>query len=74
MQALIQKKVVNLQEDKIYEPSLPSREFLNEVMTFRHLFWLNFSLYICKCLEVPLFFLPEFLMRMRVLEPMQLAT
>jgi histone deacetylase 11 len=37
-------------------------------------FWLNYSLYICKCLEVPLFFLPEFLLRWKVLEPMQLAT
>ena len=42
-------------------------------MSLKYQFGLNYSTYICKCLEVPLFFLPEFTMRMRVLEPMQLA-
>lgn len=71
---LIQKGVIETKVDKVHQPSFPKRELLNELMTKRHLFWLNFSTYICKCIEVPLFFLPEFLMRMRVLEPMQLAT
>ena len=53
---------------------MPSREFLNEVMTAWYLFRLNYSIFICSCLEVPLFFLPAFVHRMRVLEPMQLAT
>jgi histone deacetylase 11 len=43
-------------------------------MTKKYQFFLNYSIYICRCLEVPLCFLPEFLMRMRVLDPMQLAT
>ena len=35
---------------------------------------MNYSLYICKCLEVPLFFIPAWGLRMNVLEPMQRAT
>jgi histone deacetylase 11 len=46
---------------------------LVELMEKRYLFLLNYSIFICLCLEVPLFFLPEFLMRMKVLEPQQLA-
>lgn len=38
-----------------------------------HLFFLNYSLYVCKCLELPLFFLPGWLVRSQVLEPMMLG-
>jgi histone deacetylase 11 len=43
-------------------------------MTWKYLFKLNYSLYICSCLEVPLFFMPAFLLRIKALEPMQRAT
>jgi histone deacetylase 11 len=58
----------------IHAPSVPTREFLLQLMTWKYLFKLNYSLYICKCLEVPLFFLPASLLRMNALEPMQRAT
>jgi histone deacetylase 11 len=73
-QALIQKGVIDPKIDKLHSPVLPSKEFLNELQEKKYQFLLNYSVYICMCLEVPLFFLPEFLLRIRVLEPMQLAT
>jgi histone deacetylase 11 len=65
--------VLRAGQKDFHEPKLPNREFISEIMGAGYLFWLNYSTYICKCLEVPLLFLPEFLMRMKVLEPMQLA-
>ena len=35
---------------------------------------LNYSLFVSKYLEVPLFFLPGFILRFRVLNPMMRAT
>ncbi|CDW80072.1 UNKNOWN [Stylonychia lemnae] len=59
---------------KIHEPQIPSRKFLLEKMSALYLFKLNYSAYICKCLEVPLFFLPAWFLRLRVLNPMMRAT
>lgn len=39
-----------------------------------HLFFLNYAIYIGKCIELPLFFLPAWLLRARVLNPMLRAT
>ena len=43
-------------------------------MSWFYLFRLNYSICICACLEVPLFFLPAFMHRLRVLDPMARAT
>lgn len=43
-------------------------------MHWFYLLCLNYSIYVCKCLEVPLFFLPGSILRWRVLEPMMKAT
>ena len=71
---LLQKKTVDLRKQTVHRPGFPGRELLSELMSASYLFKLNYSLLICKYLEAPLFFLPEFLLRWRVLEPMQLAT
>ena len=71
--ALKKKKVVDA-TTKIHQPKLPTREFLLDRMKALYLFRLNYSIPICACLEVPLFFLPAWFLRMRVLDPMQRAT
>lgn len=70
---LKKKKIVD-QSTKIHEPSIPSRQFLLEKMKALYLFRLNYSIPICACLEVPLFFLPAWFLRMNVLNPMMRAT
>ena len=67
-------KAIDLSKNEVHRPAMPSREILQELMTSSYLLQLNFSILICKFLEAPLCFLPEFLLRWRVLEPMQLAT
>lgn len=58
----------------LFAPDLISRIYLYEVCTYMHLMLLNYSLYITKCVEVPVFFLPAWLIRWRVLNPMLRAT
>lgn len=70
----LQKKRILDQSTKIHEPSLPAREVLLEKMSFWYLLKLCYSIYICKCLEVPLFWLPAWFLRMKVLDPMLRAT
>lgn len=72
-ESLIKKKIID-EDTQIHEPAEPTREFLLEKMSPFYLFKLCYSLYICKCLEVPLFFLPAWFLRMRVLDPMLKAT
>lgn len=71
--ALIKKKIID-ENILIHEPSEPSREFLLEKMSTVYLFKLCYSIYICKCLELPLFFLPAWFLRLKVLDPMLKAT
>jgi len=59
---------------KIHAPGVPSREFLLELMSWSYLMKLNFSYFICRALEVPLFFMPACLLRINALEPMLRAT
>lgn len=70
----LKKKKIIEGTTKIHSPELPSREFLLDKMKALYLFRLNYSIPICACLEVPLFFLPAWFLRMRVLDPMQKAT
>eukprot|EP00347_Sterkiella_histriomuscorum_P021768 403332831 len=72
-ESLRKKKVIN-DQTQIHSPSIPTREFLLEKMSAWYLFKLQYSIYICKCLEVPLFFLPSWFLRFRVLNPMLRAT
>jgi len=59
---------------RIWEPDLPSQAFLTEIMSKWYLLKLHYSPFICSCLEVPLFFLPAWFLRSRVLDPMMRAT
>ena len=58
----------------LHSPCVPSREFLLELMSWTYLLKLNFSYFICRALEVPLFFMPACLLRINALEPMLRAT
>ena len=71
-EALRKKKIID-DPSLVHRPSLPSRAFLLEKMSAFYLFKLCYSAYICKCLEVPLFFLPAWFLRMKILVPMQRA-
>jgi histone deacetylase 11 len=53
---------------------VPEREFLQEVMTWQYLFVLNYSIKVCKIVELPVCFLPAWTLRMRLLEPMACAS
>lgn len=53
---------------------MPTRKTLLDVMSVGYLMALNYSCYITKCIEVPLFFVPAEFLRYRLLNPMMLAT
>ena len=59
---------------KIMRPSVCPRMYLYEVCTYKHIMMLNYSAYISKWIELPVFFLPAWLIRWRVLNPMLKAT
>ena len=56
-----QYKLVKL--SKIWKPSIASRATLMHGCTAKHLFLLNYSLYVSKVIEMPLCFLPGVLAR-----------
>lgn len=61
---LFQKGILNSKTMKFYEASgLPSRRWLTEVMTPWYLFCHNYSIMVCKYVELPLFFLPGWFLR-----------
>ena len=64
---------INLKLVKLHRPMLPSREFLQEIMSKTYLLSLNYTYYICKAVEMPIP-LPGWLLRQRLLEPMQCAS
>jgi histone deacetylase 11 len=60
---------------RLHEPSgLPTRAWLNEVMSSFYLFKLNYSAYVSKCLGIPLFFMPRWYLKREVLNPFALGT
>ncbi|CAI2372267.1 unnamed protein product [Moneuplotes crassus] len=61
-------------EEKLLAPLICSRAYLYESCTFWHLAFLNYSIYIGKCVELPLFILPAWVLRWRALNPMLRAT
>lgn len=70
--SLEKDKLIDL--SNIHSPELPSREILLDVMSPFYLLWLHYSLYISRCVEVPLCFVPSEFLRYRLLNPMMLAT
>ena len=71
---LIESGHIDTSVHKIHAPSIPSREFLQYVMSSWYLFLLNYTLMVCRCIELPLVFLPAWSLRMRLLDPMMRAT
>jgi histone deacetylase 11 len=66
---------VPMEDFKFYHPNdLPSRKWLLEVMTPWYMFTHNYSIAVSKYVELPVCFLPAWLLRSQVLEPMILAT
>lgn len=70
---LLQRGIIG-SADKVHRPVLPCWEFQNELMSSKYQFLLNYTAYICKCLEAPFYLIPEFLLRLKVLDPMLLTT
>ncbi len=69
---MISNKIINY--DSVYEPKLPYRATLLEAMSPFHLMFLNYTFYVCKCIELPIFFVPAEFLRYRLLNPMMKAT
>jgi len=57
---------------QIWSPDYPSRGQLRQTITKMHLFLMNYSLYVSKIVELPIFFLPSCIVRTFVLNPMLL--
>jgi histone deacetylase 11 len=70
---LVSSGTIDPKTMKLHSPSVPTREFLQFVMSNTYLLKLNFTIAVCKAVELPLP-LPGWLLRMRLLEPMQCAT
>jgi len=58
----------------VYQPPVPTREFLDEIVSRWYLFKMNYAAIITGLVEIPLFMLPGWLLRMRVLEPQARAS
>jgi len=67
------KKGIFKRGDEIV-PDFPSRNFLLEKISKWYLLKLCYTIPICSYIEMPLIFLPSFLLRWRVLDPMLRAT
>jgi histone deacetylase 11 len=72
-EGLLAHNVIDKQT-RICQPDVPDREFLQEVMTKKYLLKLNYSLVVCKIIELPLFFFPGWMLRWRVLDPFARAS
>jgi len=64
---LVEAKLID-ETTLVRKPSIPDREFLQRVMTNWYLFKLNYTIFICKIIELPLFFLPAWALRMKLLD------
>ena len=53
---------------------LPNRAWIREVMSAFYLFKMNYSIFVCKYVELPLCFLPGWFLRSQLLEPMLLGS
>lgn len=67
---LLESGLIDRSVHRIHAPAVPSREFLQLVMSSWYLFLLNYTLMVCRCIELPLVFLPGWFLRMRLLDPM----
>lgn len=63
-----------LSSAQVVTPERCPRELLLAVHRWSYLYFLNFSLYLTKIVEVPVCLLPSWLLRFRVLNPMLYAT
>ena len=73
-QFLHQKGTIELTTRNFWEPELPKRRWINEVMSKWYLFKHSYSLCICSYVELPLCFLPGWFLRSQLLEPMLLGS
>lgn len=64
--ALLASGTIDLNKHRVHEPAIPSREFLQDVMSKWYLFTLNYTLQVVRCIELPLVFLPGWFLRMRL--------
>ena len=71
---LIESKTIDMNRMRVHAPEVPDREFLQEVMSPMYLLALNYSVMVVKAIELPICFLPCWILRMRLLEPMACAS
>lgn len=64
----------DLEGYNFWQPSLPNRHFLLEVMTWPYLMKLNYATFVSSYIELPLCFLPGWFLRSQLLEPMLLGS
>mmetsp|Transcript_17626 Transcript_17626/g.23799 ORF Transcript_17626/g.23799 Transcript_17626/m.23799 type:complete len:178 (+) Transcript_17626:46-579(+) len=67
---LLDTRTIDSEHQMVHSPSIPSREFLQNVMSTWYLFTLNYSIQIMRCIELPVFFVPSWILRMRILDCM----
>lgn len=70
---LLEKGVIKSEDDAITPSKIP-RSLLLERVSKIHLLKICYSIGVCACLEMPFCFMPGFLLRWRVLDPMLLGT
>ena len=64
----------NIIKGKLWEPKMITRRQLLKTQGKWHLFLLNYAIYVSKIVEVPLYFLPNCILRWCLLNPMLKAT
>ena len=69
---LVKKGIIG-RKDAIV-PGKPSRNFLLEKISWFYLLKMCYTIPVCTYIEMPFYFMPAFLLRWRVLDPMLLAT
>jgi histone deacetylase 11 len=64
-----------MDENKIFmKPGVCPKMYLYEQCTFWHILFMNYSIYISKCVELPICFVPAWMIKWRALNPMLRAT
>lgn len=68
------EKLITPDSPRIWCPDYPTRAFLMQTITLKHLFLLNYSLYVSYIIELPVWAAPGCLTRSLLLNPHLLAT
>jgi histone deacetylase 11 len=70
----LEEKFKIVQSERIWKPKMITRALLKQICGNYHLFFLNYSIYASKMIEMPICFVPACMMRNFVLNPLMLMT